>query len=405
MTAQAAKTLQSVSTRAAQVGSIMTPHGAVPQIFDEFWTAKQRQMHSLHYAISYRASFKPELPDFFIRKFTKPGDIVGDPFGGRGTTALQAALLGRYGVSNDVNPLSERVSLPKVRPVTPEAIEQRLSEISLDMPRDLSKEEDMEMFYHPETYREILNLMDYLKTHRDDVDRFIEMVAISRLHGHSVGFFSAYSFPQISIPKANQVKINRTRGMDPDYREIKGRILKKAKAILKDGDLDAIRRYGVKSQMTTGDSRDLSQWKDNSVKLVVTSPPFLNQVDYIQDSWIEMWFCGIDKSCVEDKIVQTGDLEKWIQFISDTLSELHRVLVPGGVVAMEVGEVRYQGQLLNLDETVVSLTGSKRYNAGQFKVHEVYVQSQEFTKLANCFKVKNNVLGTNTNRIVLMEKI
>lgn len=393
------------TSTAFRVGQIETAFGPVPKIYDEFWTAKQRQMHSLHYALSYRASFKPELPDFFIRRFSKPGDVVGDPFGGRGTTVLQAVLLGRRGISNDINPLSERITYPKLHPVAIEDIEARLQDIDLDTPRDLSREEDMSMFYHPDTYREILNLRDYLKTHRDDVDRFIEMIAISRLHGHSPGFFSTYSFPQISIPKANQIKINQTRGVEPDYREIKSRILKKAKTALKDGRIEEIAAGGRHVRLTTADSRYMPDWPSESVDLIVTSPPFLNQVDYILDTWIETWFCNIDTSELEKKVVQTPDLEEWMQFISDTLTELHRVLVPGGILAIELGEVRYQGELLNLDETVVSLTTSKRYNLGQFKVHEVYVQTQEFTKLANCFRVRNNVLGTNTNRIVLMEKI
>lgn len=389
----------------AHVGQIMTSAGAIPRVFDEFWTAKQRQMHSLHYAVSYRASFKPELPDFFIRKFTRDGDLIGDPFGGRGTTMLQANILGRRGISNDVNPLSERIAFPKTRPVSIDAIARRLEEIPLDQPRDLSAEEDLGMFYHPRTYQELLNLRDYLRIHRDETDRFIEMMAISRLHGHSVGFFSAYSFPQISIPKANQAKINRTRGSEPDYRDLKSRILKKAKSALKDGELSNIRTMGRKSLLTTGDSRDLRDWPSETVHLVVTSPPFLNQVDYVLDSWLETWFCGIDQEYLERGVVQTPDLGVWMQFISDTLTELHRVLVPGGLIAMEVGEVRHQGSVLNLDEILVHLTAQKVYNQGQFKVHEVYVQSQEFTKLANCFRVTNNVLGTNTNRIVLMEKI
>jgi hypothetical protein len=384
---------------------LRTPLGLVPKHCNEFWTSKQRQMHSLHYANSYRASFKPELPEFFISRYTKAGDTVADPFGGRGTTVLQAALMNRKGLSNDVNPLSERLAYPKIHPVSIDQIEERLEEIDLGKPVDLSHEEDMSMFYHADTYREIINLRNYLRTNRDDVDRFIELTALSRLHGHSNGFFSAYSFPQISIPKVNQAKINNTRGVEPDYREIKSRIAKKAKTTLKSGGISELRQLAGFHKLTTGDSRDLKGWESESVNLVVTSPPFLNQVDYVQDTWIETWFCDIAREEVEGRIVQTPDLEKWTDFISATLSELHRVLVKGGIVAMEVGEVRYQGVILNLDEILVNLTCSRAYNMHQFKVTEVYVQSQQFTKLANCFKVENNKLGTNTNRIVVMEKI
>ncbi|MBI3038902.1 site-specific DNA-methyltransferase [bacterium] len=388
-----------------QIGQIESPNGPIPKLSDEFWTAKQRQLHSLHYAVSYRASFKPELPDFFIRKLTKPGDTVGDPFGGRGTTVLQAVILDRRGMGNDVNPLFERITYPKINPVSIEGVEERMESINLSKDRDLSGEEKMNMFYHPETYKELLNLRDYLKSNRDDIDRFLEMIAISRLHGHSTGFFSAYSFPQISIPKENQIKINKTRGVEPDYREVKTRIIKKARSVLKDGDERRISELGRKSVLTVQDARDLRTWKSNSVNLIVTSPPFLNQVDYFLDNWIEHWFCDIDISKLKERLVQTADLDEWMQFISDSLAEAYRVLVKGGMLAIEVGEVRYQGRILNLDETVVSLTWAKRFNAGQFKVKEVYIQSQEFTKLAHCFNVKNNTLGTNSNRIILMERI
>lgn len=405
MSAQALLKNITNSSTAANAGYLETPLGNIPRRYDEFWTARQRQMHSLHYANSYRASFKPELPDFFIRRYTNPGETVADPFGGRGTTILQASLLSRKGLSNDVNPLSERLAYPKINPVTIEELCNRLEEIDLSQPVDLSREEDMSMFYHKDTYKELINLRNYLRNNRTKVDRFIEMIALSRLHGHSNGFFSAYSFPQISIPKANQAKINKTRGVEPDYREVKPRIIKKAKTALKSGNIKDIRHWGQYQRLTTDDSRDLKDWESESVHLVVTSPPFLNQVDYVQDTWIATWFCDIPREEIEGKIIQTPDLETWTKFISDTLSELHRVVVPGGIVAMEVGEVRYKGKLLNLDEIIVNLTCSKEHNLGQFKVQEIFVQSQQFTKLANCFNVKNNKLGTNTNRIVLMEKI
>src|ERR1700722_12282667 len=71
-----------------------------PVYKNEFWTAQQRRANALH-EVSYRACFKPQLPRFFIDIFTKKGDFVYDPFNGRGTTIIEAALLGRNVVAND----------------------------------------------------------------------------------------------------------------------------------------------------------------------------------------------------------------------------------------------------------------------------------------------------------------
>jgi hypothetical protein len=69
--------------RATQVSEFDLTHDGrslrIPVLTNEFWTAKQRQGHSLH-EVSYRACFKAELPAFFIARLTKPGDIVFDPF-------------------------------------------------------------------------------------------------------------------------------------------------------------------------------------------------------------------------------------------------------------------------------------------------------------------------------------
>ena len=51
----------------------------IPKYINEFWTAKQRQANSLH-EISYRACFKPQLPNFFIKLFTKEKEVVYDPY-------------------------------------------------------------------------------------------------------------------------------------------------------------------------------------------------------------------------------------------------------------------------------------------------------------------------------------
>ena len=153
----------------------------------EFWTASQRQMHTLHYVVSYRAAFKPELPDFFIRRLSRENDVVLDPFGGRATTLLQANLLGRRAVHLDVNPISVRIAEAKSHPVEADAMASILAKLDLSRKREFSPvEEDLLTFYSPATLTELINLKKALADHPDDPTlRFIELIALSRLHGHS----------------------------------------------------------------------------------------------------------------------------------------------------------------------------------------------------------------------------
>src|SRR3954462_12641861 len=100
-------------------------HPNVATFVNEFWTSKQRAASRLH-EISYRACFKPQLPRFFIERLTQPGDVVYDPFMGRGTTPMEAALLGRVSYGCDINPLSLVLTGPRLHPPTLEQVAQRL---------------------------------------------------------------------------------------------------------------------------------------------------------------------------------------------------------------------------------------------------------------------------------------
>lgn len=126
---------------------------SIPKYINEYWTAKQRQSNSIH-EISYRACFKAQLPRFFIELLTNENDIVYDPFSGRGTTALEAALLNRRFIANDINPLSEILLKPRVQPPTLIETANRLEEI--DFNKDIEPDIDLTMFYHERTLKEIV---------------------------------------------------------------------------------------------------------------------------------------------------------------------------------------------------------------------------------------------------------
>src|SRR5262249_15233843 len=139
--------------RTAVVETAVTDrHGArsasVETFVNEFWTSKQRDAHSLH-EVSYRACFKPQLPRFFIERLTRPGDIVYDPFMGRGTTLIEAALAGRVPLGCDVNPLSTALAEPRLSPPTFEAVSRALARIDFRSAGD--EPADLLAFYHPET--------------------------------------------------------------------------------------------------------------------------------------------------------------------------------------------------------------------------------------------------------------
>src|SRR5438132_14168295 len=106
-------TRQTVTPTPATSGKVLS----VETFVNEFWTARQRAANRLH-EISYRACFKPQLPRFFIERLTQAGDRIYDPFMGRGTTLLEAALLGRVPLGCDANPLSGVLVGPRLRPPT-----------------------------------------------------------------------------------------------------------------------------------------------------------------------------------------------------------------------------------------------------------------------------------------------
>ncbi|HSP90555.1 MAG TPA: DNA methyltransferase, partial [Vicinamibacterales bacterium] len=169
----------------------------VPTFVNEFWTSRQRAAHSLH-EISYRACFKPQLPRFFIDRLTEPGAVVYDPFAGRGTTPLEAALAGRAPWACDINPLSRMLLEPRLAPPAIDDIGERLRAIDLDC--RTSAPRDLEVFYHPATLNEVAALRHYLLDRErhgalDGVDRWIRMVTVNRLTGHSPGFLSVYTLP------------------------------------------------------------------------------------------------------------------------------------------------------------------------------------------------------------------
>ena len=357
----------------------------------QFWIQTQRQGHSLHYIVPYQACFAPQIPEFFIKNFSNEGDVVLDPFCGRGTTVFEANQQNRIGIGVDVSPLALEIAKSKLKNVTYEQVKERLYQIDFSK-ENLDGYKEFKDIYHPKTYSQIMNLKEQLTG--SSVDTLIRSVVFGRLHGHSNGFFSVWTFNVISFSKERIKRQSEKRGLKPDFRDIVPRILKKAKTVLENPVIGQ-----PKSKLFKSDSRTLPI-KSDSVDLVVTSPPFLNVINYIDDNWLRFWFLGFNKEELRTTLIQTGDIQEYKNFIKDSLKEMNRVLKKDKYCIVEVGDVRHKSEKVYLDHIIVELVK----DIG-FKIEKIMINYMESQKIPKAFRRKEPGQGTNTNRCVIMKKI
>ena len=380
-----------------EVVEVFSEGDASPQhhFVNEFWTHAQRAGHALH-EISYRACFKPQLPEFFIERLTAPSETVYDPFMGRGTTPIQAALMGRHPVGNDANPMSIMMTRPRLETPNTEDVESRLDEIDLVSTEPCEQDRQFSVFFHPETLHQIVSLRAWLTKREengsfDAIDDWIRLVAMSRLTGHSPGFFSVYTLPPNQAASIiSQQRINTRRGQSPPERDVKALILRKSRSLLRHGQL-----HSRNTDLNCGDAKNTPHIPTNSVDLVVTSPPFLDVVDYQTDNHVRAWFAGVDIDA--QPIATPSSTEDWQRFTGDALLELCRVVKPGGVICYEVGEVR--NATIKLEDVVFAAIRDANIPV---EIIGVLVNQQEFSKTSNVWGITNNQKGTNTNRVVMM---
>lgn len=104
--------------------------------------------------------FPPQLPNVFIRWLTEPGDVVYDPFSGRGTVPLEALLAGRRAYASDANPLAAALSAAKVRIPASSRLRARITQLENRFaPASIDEVPDhIRMLYSEPTLRQLVFL-------------------------------------------------------------------------------------------------------------------------------------------------------------------------------------------------------------------------------------------------------
>lgn len=255
----------------------------------------------MHALCPYFAMF----PESFVReqldRHTSPGDLVFDPFSGRGTTLFESLIQGRNAVAMDINPVAYCVTGAKAwAPDLAAAVKtiDRLEEEWHQRDRVAVTAERKELppffgrAFHWTTLEQLLFLHGRLNWRRNKTHRFIAALVLGSLHGERdkvTKYFSNQMPRTISTKPDYSLRYWRKHDLWPHKREVFAMLRNRAEYRLREGMPDLM------GNAVLADARQAAARLPKlrgRVKCVITSPPYLDVTNFEEDQWLRLWFLG-----------------------------------------------------------------------------------------------------------------
>lgn len=305
---------------------------------------------SLHRLCSRTGSFPPAMAHYYIMKYSQPGDVVLDPFSGKGTAPLEACATGRVGVGNDLAPEAYVLTHAKVLPITYRQVEEWVSRNREYLERGVEADapEEVQVFYHKKTLKQILAARELLMDDYSRTGMFIKALILGILHGSSSLSLSVKCSHSFSMSPGYVARSKKALGLRKPLRSLPKCLLLKARRVLQS------HVHLVDGKAYSFDARSLPI-EDESVDLVITSPPYLNMQTYAWDNWLRLWFLGEDYRKIAEKLFHSNSLQKFAVFMEEVLREIFRVLKWDKACVVVLGVVKKNGDLVDLAEFVEPL--------------------------------------------------
>jgi DNA methylase len=359
------------------LGLAIEQPGALPAIgIAPEWKEQQRLWgHSFHPMCSYLASFPAALAHAFIARYSRRGDVVLDPFSGRGTTPLQAAAEGRIGVGNDLNPFAHLLTASKVEPASRAEATTRLAALRLTWASESTEwarlvdriaadpgtlvpaagsgvraadgvetvPPEVLVAFHPRTLAQLLLVRTSLDLSRP-TDRFLAAALTGILHGKSASYLSEIMPNTFSMaPRYVREFAARTAFRSPE-RDVFDGLERKLGRLHRQAPPPGL---GI---ALLGDARDVApraraalrgRGLPDQARLVVTSPPYLRVVKYGYYNWLRTWFLGFDARLIDATLDDAHHREPYLAFVRDVLAGLRDALTDDAVVVLVIGDVEF----------------------------------------------------------------
>jgi hypothetical protein len=313
--------------------------------------------HSMHTMCSYQGMFPAKLANYFIQSYSAPGDLVLDPFSGRGTTVLQARASGRQGVASDLSPLAYVLSAAKANPPSWKDLTKTIDRLERDYAKrttpDPDVSPDIEMLFHPDTLRQLWFLRRWLlRTNYVTWDPCKLMIGGSLagiLHG-SFRTNGTSAYLSISMPNTFSMAPTYVRkyvaenGLVAPDQNVFARLREKVARLYLDSTSGLSGTVHLDDAVRSVGRNDLR----GKVQLAVTSPPYLKVMNYGTSNWIRLWWLGLDdvsrqrgagRLALDAELDHQHQYGPYKEFILKVLRGIRDALAPTGIVAFVVGDV------------------------------------------------------------------
>jgi len=313
----------------------------------------------LHRMSAYVGKIKPSMAHWIILASSKKGDKILDPFCGIGTIPLEADFLGRVGIGIDLNPYAYSISRAKFDRDTMENNLKWLDSLKIDTSKiNTSKYSPfVKKFYHEDTLKEIL----FIKSKMIKEEKYFLLgCLLGIIHGHRPGHLSATT--SLVIPYDPKTK--------PEYREVIPRIKQKVERMYSDGF-----ELKTKSKAIFGDARKIPLKKD-SIDVVISSPPYFNTLDYVNDNRLRLEFLGynqIKKDALKKELIQNKN--DYIKEMIHVGKQLKKVLKKGGLCIFILGDLHLGKKVVNTAYEI-----SRAYEPLGFKTLEIIEDAMPVNK-------------------------
>lgn len=311
--------------------------------------------HNIH---PYPAKFIPQIPRNIIRLLSTPGELVWDPFGGAGTTALEALILGRRAISSDLNPVAKVIGEAKTATVTsarskslidfasqvdgayragPSAVASLMASQFLGKETYAPDIPNIEKWFHPSAIRELAYLKATIRDIEPTVNRAIALAAFSRV------------IVRASFQDSETRYVSKPREVDPG--EVLHLFALDLKSIVRKLRNSAPFIRFREARFVTADLRNSEIVAPSSVDLVVTSPPYPNSTDYHLYHRFRLFWLDDDPRKMSKREIgshlrhqrEDSGIENYKEEMTLCLERIAQALSPGRYAVLVVGDGVYKG--------------------------------------------------------------